>query len=372
MKKTKTIIICIVLITLAVAIFTLLVETAPEASSRKPERQALLIECTPISTQNESIILELTGKVTPDQEIIIRSRVQGEITYTSENFIKGGLVKKGDLIIQIDPVDYQLALTNAQAKLEQAKFNYDIELGRQAIAQREWELLNPKDATPQEQNLALRGPHLRACLASLQAAKANLKAARLNLERTKIYAPFDALITSDEANLGLQINTQTPLGTLVGIDRFFVEAPTPLDRIRWINIPGSKAIIKSNTKEEYKGEVIKLSGSLIPQGRMANLIISVDNPWEPSTYKKKPLLLNEYVKIYIEGINLTDVLRIPRRAFRENNTVWINDDNSLKIMPVNVIFKENESILVKGIPSGSQIIISDIAAPVPGRLLRTE
>ena len=65
----------------------------------------------------------------------------------------------------------------------------------------------------------------------MQAAKANVKLARLNLERTKIYSPFDALTTSDNVSIGSQINPQMILGNIVGIDRFFVEAFIPLDRL---------------------------------------------------------------------------------------------------------------------------------------------
>ena len=59
--------------------------------------------------------------------------------------------------------------------------------------------------------------------------------------------------------------------------------------------------------------------------------------------------------------------RIPRKALRESNTVWLDQKGALAIKPVNVLFRESDSILVRGLPSESDLIISDIAAPVPGR-----
>ena len=158
------------------------------------------------------------------------------------------------------------------------------------------------------------------------------------------------------------------LGNIVGIDRFFVEAFIPLDRIKWIKIPGSMAIIKSNTGDVYNGKVIRLSGALESKGRMGKIIISVENPLGEEN--NKPLLIDEYVKVNIKGTMLNDICRIPRKSLREKDSVWVNIDGKLSIVPVDVIFKENETVLVKGLPNSSQLIISDIAAPIPGRLVR--
>ena len=91
------------------------------------------------------------------------------------------------------------------------------------------------------------------------------------------------------------------------------------------------------------------------------------NLWEKNN---KPLLIDEYVKVNIKGTMLSDICRIPRKSLREKDSVWVNIDGKLNIVPVDVIFKENETVLVKGLADSSQLIISDIAAPIPGRLVR--
>ena len=100
---------------------------------------------------------------------------------------------------------------------------------------------------------------------------------------------------------------------------------------------------------------------------MARVIISVDDPLGQKTLHEKPLLLGEYVEVVIQGELLKAVTRIPRKALREGNTVWLDQEGTLAIKPVNVLFRESDSILVRGLPAESDLIISDIAAPVPGR-----
>ena len=90
----------------------------------------------------------------------------------SDAFIEGGTIEAGAPLLQIEQTDYQLALADAQALLAQRRFEYELELGRQAIAQREWALLGTKDATEAEEKLALRTPHLAASEAALAAAQA--------------------------------------------------------------------------------------------------------------------------------------------------------------------------------------------------------
>ncbi|MFL2859827.1 MAG: efflux RND transporter periplasmic adaptor subunit [Pontiellaceae bacterium] len=369
MKKIKTIITCILLLVFSYIVFTIIVRSAPKAESKRPIRQALLVNSFLSEINSEVVKLELAGTVIPDQEISLKSRINGEVIEISDEFIRGGIIKKGGIILSIDPTDYELILTNALSKLETAKFNYNIELGRQKIAKKEWALLRAIDATDKEEFLALRKPHLESVKANLQAAKATVRAAKLDLERTKIYAPFDALIKNDYVDIGSQITTLTPLGDLVGIERFFVEVSVPIDRLKWINIPGSSVKIKSNTKDVFIGEVIRLSGSLETSGRMAKIIVAINNPWKNPNITSRPLLLGEYVNVCITGKLLDDVTRIPRKSLRENNWVWIDDGGKLKIQPVDILFKETDFVLVRGIPSQSLIITSDIAAPVPNRLI---
>ena len=106
------------------------------------------------------VTVELAGIVKPDLNIDLKSRVSGEINMISDNFIPGGILKKGDLLVSIESIDYDLALTNALSQLQTAEFNYEVELGKTEIAKREWSLLNKGSSTTKEKSLALRKPHL--------------------------------------------------------------------------------------------------------------------------------------------------------------------------------------------------------------------
>jgi len=375
MSKLLKAIICVVLVGLAVVTFKVLIATAPKAEKKRPPKMAPLVETTPLKSANQIVQLKLTGTVTPAQMIKLQSRISGEIISRSPSFIDGGFVKKGEQILTIDPVDYELALADARFKLENARFAYKLELGRQEVAQHEWELLKSEDATVLEQELALRKPHLAARKAELEAAEASLKKAEINLERTRLSAPFNAMVLKRHVNIGSQASLQTELAELVGTDVYWVQVSISVDRLNWVTIPGSAVNVISSSGAVRAGKVIKLMGNLEEKGRMARLLVEVVDPLciQPENVDKKPLLLGEYVRVIIDGRELENIYSIPRSSLRENSEIWIaSEEDKLDVRQVEVLWRDSEQVIIRdGLKDGDQLITSDINIPIHGMDVNT-
>ena len=95
MKWMITTLTCTLLIAFGYGIYSILVKTAPKAEIKRPEKQALLIETENTLNENTLVTVELAGIVKPDLNIDLKSRVSGEINMISDNFIPGGILKKG-------------------------------------------------------------------------------------------------------------------------------------------------------------------------------------------------------------------------------------------------------------------------------------
>ncbi|MCF7817125.1 MAG: efflux RND transporter periplasmic adaptor subunit, partial [Kiritimatiellales bacterium] len=316
-----------------------------------------------------------TGTVVPNEEVMLRARVGGEVVSTAPEFLEGGLFKKGDPILEIDPADYKLALAAAASALETARFNYKLELGRQDVAKREWALLKTDDATEMERELALRIPHLAASKAALEAAEATVEKTRLDLARTDIRAPFNAVVLGANVNEGSQASQQDVLAHLAGTDAYWVIVSIPVDRLGWVAIPGSKAKLVSTSDAVREGRVIKLFGDLEEKGRMARLLVEVEDPLclKPENKGGKPLLLGEYVRVEIDGRTLRNVYSIPRKALHGNTQIWIaTPDNTLDIREVDVLWRDAQQVLIHdGLSADEQLIVSDLTAPIQGMDVNT-
>ena len=376
------IVLSIALITAGIAGATYISKTAPKARKRPPARTLPLVQVIKVHPEDKRIMVSAMGTVTPAREIVLESRVAGEIVSIHSEFTAGGYLKKGSQVLQIDPQDYELALTLAKARVKDAESKLKILEAEAAAAKEEWREINRnrKKKRSEPSPLLIKKPQLSAAQAMLVAEKSDVKKARLNLSRTKISAPFNAIVRAKLVDIGSQVSGQDRLAELVGTDEYWVQASMPVDRLNWIMIPrnsgetGSKVRIFYRNGIELTGNVIKLLGELEAEGRMARVLVEVKDPLGLRSAGKQnpPLLIGEYVRIEIEGRQLKNIYRIPRTALRDNTRIWlITNDGKLEIRDIETLWRDAQTVLLTdGLKPGEQLILSDLAKPVHGMQLQ--
>ena len=371
-KKQLRFILPIALVVGAIGIGNIIVRTTKKPEKKKPQRMAYAVQVLPLKAADQTVRIQATGTVIPAQQITLRSRVAGEIVEVSSAFIEGGFFAKNETLLSIDPVDYELALEQKKAALAEAEYQLKLEEGRRDIAAREWELLDLRaEASETDRELALRIPHLKSRTAKRDAAKADVKKASLDLERTRLVAPFNAVVVERNANVGTQANTQEPLAVLAGSDTFYVRASIPVEQLKWMVCDpekGSKVWINRPTGDPRPGRVIRLESSLEEKGRTARILIATQKPLEG----KNPLFINEYVRIEIEGRTLNNTYKIPRSALHDDRRVWLaTPKGTLEIREVDVAWRDAEEAFISGgLNNGEKLILTSLSAPVNGMKLR--
>lgn len=360
----------------------------PRAEKTAPIKLAPLVEVMRPEVADHPVTVSAMGTVIPAQSVNLTPRISGMVQKISPNFVEGGLLKKGEVLVELDPTDFKLAIVQSENELAKAQYNLKLEQGQQVIVRREYELLG-SELNQQEQELVLRKPHLNAAKAAVAAAEANLKQAHLNLERTRPVAPFNSIIVSRNANIGAWMSafsTGTPLAKLVGVDNFWVNVSVSVDKLNWINIPGINSKEGSSAKIYYEaawgknvyrlGTVKKLQAELEPEGRMAKLIIEVIDPLCQKTENKHlpPLMLGTFVRVEISGPTLKNVVKLPETILHDNRQLWLMDDHqALAIQAVSPIWTEQGFVYLESsqIPERSRIVTSELSAPAPGQAVRT-
>lgn len=374
---------CTLILLASAALFWYLLHTRPTVTRQPPAgKTAPLVSAVPLVSRSEIITITGMGSVIPTREIVLKTPVAGEIITLNDAFTVGGLLEEGDVILRIDPTDYELAVEQRQRALSEAEFAYRLEQGHQDVAMREWSLLYGENGGEDLENtLALRKPHLEKVEADIRAARAELEQAEINLARTVIKAPFNAVVLNKRVDRGSYVTVQEELADLAGTDEYWVQVSLPLDRLRWLKMPGDDGEPGSPARIYYRhnqvrdGRVIRLLGDLSREGRMARLLVAVADPLGLLTNDgKPPLILGEYVRVEIEGEVVHDVYRIPRSALRNDREIWIaGRDGRLAVRPVQSIWRDEENVLIRdGLKPGDLLVVSDLPAPVDGMSIRLD
>jgi len=370
----------IVILVVSLAVARYMLTHKPKPQRRQPVATAPVVKVRVLTPTSYQVTVPVQGTVIPATEVDLKARVGGEVVWTHPELIEGGLVRKGQTLVKLDPEDYQLALTGKKANLESAIYDLKAEQGQQEIARSGWELLGLEDkASELDRELALRQPQLAAKQAQLKAAEAEVRQAELALERTVIKAPFDAVVQSAETDVGAQVSTQGTLARLVGSGIFHIKALVPLDRLKWIILPDrpltrpSPASVNTGTGRVREGRVLKLMGDLEPNGRLARLLIEVKDPMdlEKINSDRSPMLLGDYVSVLIQGRTVDNVFVIDRSHLKDGRFILtVSNEDRLMIEETDLVWQGLEEVLVTGIPPETRMVISDLSAPVEGMKVR--
>jgi len=349
----------------------------PKMKRKPPKKQAIVVETISMKPGNYISSVQVMGRVMPEKQIILKSKVSGEVVSISPKFVQGGVMKKGETLLTLEGSDYRIEVQKAKSALNKASSSLAIEKGSQKIAKEELKLINKaSQGVIKATDLALRKPQLIQAKAVVDRARADLEKARLNLSRTKVSVPFNALVLERQVNIGSLVAIQGALATLVGVDTYRVEALVPPDRLSALRIGkknGSEAIIHSQySNQAWKGKVVRTTGKITDKSRMAGVIILVPDPLGLKRKGNTPqLLLDDHVDVRISGEMLENVFSIPRVILRDGSTVWVYNSGALEIKAVNLAWKEEGRVFIKsGINSGDAVITSDLPAPVKGMALQ--
>ncbi|KAA3621887.1 MAG: efflux RND transporter periplasmic adaptor subunit [Proteobacteria bacterium] len=359
-----------------------LLGSGPQAPMAPPATQPRIVEVATFTAGTQTPVFEAMGTVIAAHESTLYPMVSGPIVAVSDQLMPGGRFKAGQEMLRIDEADYRLSLRKQQASVSEAQAALWEEMGQQAVAKREYELLD-RNLEEADKALVLRAPQLESARATLASARANRDQADLDLARTRVTAPFDGMVLSRDVDLGTRVTTSTPLLTLINVDTFWVEVSVPVAYLSRIAIPGEDGDTGAQVElhqtgwgaaQTRHGRVLRLIPELDSASRTARLLVEIDDPLalREENAGLPPIMVNDYLRVRIDGEALPEVVKLPRNLLRDGDTVWImNDENQLEIRPVDVVHKAGEHVLIKaGIDRDDRIITVDLSTPVAGMLLR--
>ena len=348
--------------------------TKPEPRERNFNPGATEVEVFAIQPGNFRVELETQGTVQARTESTLIPEVRGRILEISPNFRDGGFFEQGDMLLRIDPRDYQTELVVAEANLSQAELVLAEEQARSDQAYQDWERLN-LDEVPGD--LVLRTPQLNRAKANVASAQARLENARRNLVKTEIVAPYAGRVLNQNVDVGQFVSPGNQLARIYAVDFAEVRLPLTESQLSFLELPeiyrgeqpsfsdGPNVTLTSNAAgntHQWRGRIVRAEGSFDVRTRQLFVIAQIRNPYGRTADDRPPLKVGTFVQATILGSVLENVFVVPRRLLRENSFVLaVDGDNRLRRKPVNIVWQNDDSIVVdQGLEPGDRICLTDV------------
>lgn len=369
----------------SVVITTILYLNRPATIIEEPVRTIVTVDVTEVVKQNLRIPIQAQGTVTPLQETSVMSEVNGRIIEVSPSFIVGGFVSKDDVLLRIDPRNYETSLLRAEASVKSAQSNLAQETGRAKVAEQEWKKTpRGKQRTQASKDLYLRKPQLDQALAQMLAAQADLNTARDNLERTSIRAPYDALIRTKHSELGQFVAAGTPLVDIFSVEYAQVRLPIPQNKLEYLELPELGTMQNGSPVDLYTevGGQVKhwnaylhhTEGVFDARSRVLFSVARIEDPYGLQYPHAEPLRIGTFVNARIKGKELVDIVRLPRYIIRAGNNVWVIDETGLlRTRSVTLLRTGGDFVYVSaGLNDGELVSLTTLDNSFEGAQVRIE
>jgi RND family efflux transporter MFP subunit len=383
-------ILAVLLICAGVGVAVVMYLTRPKARKARPPKTAPLVEVVELRETSVPVTIEAYGTVIPARRLILQTEVEGRIIYQDDALVPGGVIPAKRKLLQVDPEDYKIQIKELEAALTEARFEVETEQGKRIVAKREWKLLEKEITTsPIGRRLALREPHKERAAARVQAAQSRLDQAKLDEKRTTLICPFNAMVIDESVEVGQLVSRQAKLATLVGTDEFWVQVSIPMGKLPRISFAradkdGSTVKVVCDTGAGAAivrtGRVLRLLGDLNTSGRMARVLVTIDNPLDlqsgdssgAAPMGARCILLGCYTKVEIQAGVQDGVYIVPRSALRQGDRLWlVSRDNKLVFRQAEVIWRRSGDVLVRcEVVPGEKLVTSRLGTPLSGDKVR--
>jgi len=381
-KKIYYLIIVIFILMLGLSGMGLLKASKNRIKKQPTPTLAPMVKAVKVKVGKQRVTISGEGTVRPLKEINLVPEVSGKVVYTSPALVNGGQFRKNEILLRVEQIDYQLAVTLAKAKVKNSESLLQLAEQQTEAAKEEWRIHYSDGSKPNTPPppLVAKEPQLAAAQARLEADRADLRKALINLERTELKAPFDGRVSRESVDIGQYVSPGQSLATLYATSAAEIVLPLEEEDLLWFQVPGftpgngpgSPAKVMARIAGQdltWPGRVVRAEGKLDERTRMINVVVRAEKPYD----RKPPLAAGLFVTVHIEGKILSEAALIPRAALRQDHRVWVVDkEDRLQFRNVDVARLQGDRVLIQsGLNNDEIVAISRLKVVTDGMTVRT-
>ena len=319
---------------------------------------------------------EFSGRLEAVDRVDVRPRVPGQVQQV--HFREGSLVKRGDLLVTIDPAPYVAEAERAQAQVVAAQARLTYAKGEHERARRLWE-----ERAIAQRELDSRTNGREEAEANLQAALAARQSAQLNLSYTQVRAPVAGRVGRLDVTAGNLVGAGAGapvLTTIVSVSPIYAAfeadervvaralaeiSPGAQGRGRIERIPVEMSTAASELV--HKGHLQLVDNQVNAKSGTVRVRAAFDNP-------QGTLMPGQFAKLRLGRAETTPALLVNERAVGTDQdkkyVLVVNGDNTAAYRPVKLgAAVEGLRIVSEGLKPGERIVVGGLQRVRPGTLV---
>jgi len=362
--------------------------TKPELEPEAPMERTWLISTVPAVIADHQPELLAYGEIVARRDVEMRTLVAGQITAVGENFVDGGRVRAGDLLVQIDSFEFDAAVAEGEAQImetearlaeiqaqvaaEESNLIYDRE--QLEISEREWQrrdvLAKDKVISEKalddsrlarnerartvalgERNLLVLRANADRQRAVILQARVGLKRARRDLRNTRLLAPFDGLLTETGAAIGKRLPINGHVARLIDLNHLEAKFHLSDDEFgRLVKAPErligrpARAVWRVGAQNfEYSAEITRVGAEIDAASGGVQAYANVDTAGARTSLRP-----GAFVEIYFLDRRYRQVARLPESALHDGDKVYVVVAGRLQQRLVALVARNGNDVLVHG------------------------
>lgn len=375
----------IVVFVASAAVFAAMVVTRPSAESTRPGPVAPVVSVVRVEPAPVRLPIAAQGTVEPRTESDLIAQVAGQIVWVSPQLAAGGFFDEDEVLLRIDPREYEIALEGARAALARAESDRS-----HAEASLERERSMRRGGASSRARLEDAERDFARATAALREARVQVERAELDRERCDVNAPFAGRVREKHVGRGQFVTPGAPLARVFSVDYAEIRLPISDADLAFLDLPLTAALERASLetpagprvllsadfageRHEWEAHVVRTEGTLDQRTRMVNLVARVHDPYgRQQEGEATALPIGLFVEASIEGRLFEEVFELPRAALRRRDTVWVvDDDGRLEHRRVRVLRSIGDRSFVReGLSPGERVVTSALEPALDGMPVR--
>jgi RND family efflux transporter MFP subunit len=395
----------VIVLAVSMTVAVLFIKTRPHPEHKTVEDVVPIVETIEAEKISPNMVIKTYGTVRSGQNLSLTAEVKGKIVEMAPGFEEGGYFQEGSFLMRIDPRNYvfdverldsemgrldaeavriiqeqenlRSTLKIAEEDMQLARAEYDRNLSlakRNVVSQNQidqtrqkW-LVSRKKVQETENAIALIKPGINLLEAQRRTVLVQLKEARLALEKTVIRAPFDSRVKKKLVETGQYVNVGEKLASIYNVGIMEVEVNILPRDVVWLhfnpkmsvgfeeNAP-AKARITFDTpvkKLVWDGFVSRVKGQMEETTRTLPIVVQIKNSHPGHSHM---ILPGMFVSVEIVGKKVEDLFYLPRKAVREDGSVFVVKDGEIRLSSVKIVRRVGNHVYVKnGLSDGDRVV----------------